>query len=71
MKVCSQFKHDERVIYDGTENYTTSIRWCSRCGAVKHPTRLKNGDLSKRLYWHFPRNARTGIEVTQPINRKF
>lgn len=48
-------KHDARVVYDGTENFSTPIRWCARCGAIKHPKRLKNGDLSKRLHWQHPR----------------
>ncbi len=55
MKNSVCIKHDKRIIYDGTENYATVIRWCSRCGAIYHPKRLKNGDLSIKLYWQMPR----------------
>lgn len=49
--------HNARIIYDGTENYKTVIRWCSRCGSIYHPKRKRNGDLTKRCYWQAPRSA--------------
>lgn len=53
MRTC-RGKHDAKVVYDGTENYSTRIRWCAGCGAIYHPVRLLNGDLSKRMRWQHP-----------------
>lgn len=50
-------RHDQRVVHDGTKNYKTAIRWCSRCGAIKHPRRTGKG-FTRRLYWQLPRIAR-------------
>lgn len=53
MRTC-RGKHDSKVVYDGTENYKTAIRWCAACGAIYHPVRLLNGDLTKRSRWQAP-----------------
>jgi len=57
-RTCGGRRHDVRAVYDGTENYKTAIRWCSRCGAIKHPRRTAEGGFTTRLYWQLPRTER-------------